>query len=84
MAAERAAGVPLGHTKFSWDAQGATLPIGHTAFSGADSAAQKAPASFSEIQEEGSHGYGQGQRVRVRGLLKKPQFNDYVGMIDRL
>ena len=64
MAAERAAGVPLGHTKFSWEAQGATLAIGQTALSGADSAAQKAPASFSEIQEEGSHGYEEGQRVR--------------------
>ena len=33
MVKESAAGVPLGHTKFSWESQGATIPAGHTAFS---------------------------------------------------
>ena len=78
------AGMPLGHTVFSWEPQGTTVPIGHTAFSWAGSAAQKAPGDFSEIEEQGFHGYEEGQRVRVRGLQKKPQFNDCVGTVDRL
>ena len=84
--------VPVGHTRFSWESQGATTPIGHTAFSWAGSAAQKAPVgagpaaqtaptASSQIEEQGPHGLEEGQRVRVRGLQKKPQFNGCVGTI---
>ena len=33
--------------------------------------------------QQGPHGLEEGQRVRVRGLEKKPQFNGCVGTIDR-
>ena len=79
--------VPVGHTRFSWESQGATTPIGHTAFSWGGSAAQKAPVgagpAAEQIEEHGPHGLEEGQRVRVRGLQKKPQFNGCVGTIDR-
>ena len=81
---ESAAGVSLGHTKFSWESQGATIPVGHASFSWeASPAAPKAQSASSKIEEQGPHGLEEGQRVRVRGLEKKPQFNDCVGTIDR-
>ena len=79
--------VPVEHTMFSWESQGATTPIGHTGFSWGGSAAQKAPVgagpAAEQIEEQGPHGLEEGQRVRVRGLQKKPQFNGCVGTIDQ-
>jgi hypothetical protein len=81
-----AAGVPVGHTPYSWVSQGATVPVGHTPFSWTGSTARKPPGPdpFSEIEEQGRHGYEKGQRVRVRGLQKKPHLNGSVGTVDRL
>ena len=62
-----AAGVPVGHTPYSWVSQGATVPVGHTPFSWTGSTARKPPGPdpFSEIEEQGFHGYEKGQRVRA-------------------
>ena len=50
---------------------GARRTIGEITFEGAS------------VEESGPHGYEEGQRVRVLGLVKKPHFNAQLGTVDR-
>ena len=86
--------VPVGHTAYSWESQGATVPVGHTLFSWTGSSARKLPRRDAEsrmhntedypIEEHGPHGHEPGGRVQIQGLRAKPHLNGSKGTVERL